>query len=249
MNVVHEGSAADSGFNCEAPQGFPVGFFEWKINGLVVNARNFPNAMLQSGGRTIRFDQVSTAINSSIVQCVAVGLANTRVDSIAGILLVQGVLGAVTNLSLEAQCPSFSVSWEAPFALSTLHISYCVTIINTYSGHPVASKCGLLETQQDLIAENIHCVDNYTAAVLAVNPAGNGTEAAVFQSGILTTKQHNCKSCFCCLSYRKAVKDPTAGSSNIYCCSTSAGNNDLDYDNRSSSLHIQIPQKERAARS
>ena len=69
-----------------------------------------------------------------------------------------------------------------PFALTLANTSYCVNITDVSALGSLVAKCGLMITNHTFIAQlgpNFDCEHNFSASVVAHNPAGIGESEAV----------------------------------------------------------------------
>ena len=94
-----------------------------------------------------------------------------------------GVLDAVTDLTVEYDCPSGSYvfSWTAPLSGEEIAppSNYCISITNVSSGLLVLSEtCELLNTTYSAAFVYNPCLE-YSATVFAMNPAGKGRPAVI----------------------------------------------------------------------
>ena len=155
--------------------------------------------------RTVLFSNTPLVFNGTTVQCILLAAFGEELSSTVGVLLVPGImtasypqcisvphitglLDAVSDVIVEYNSPSFTISWTAPFTYQVPFVDplifYCISITNTSSGSILVNQtCELLNTNYSVELEYDSCVA-YRATIIAVNQVGDGEPAVIPFPGI-----------------------------------------------------------------
>lgn len=179
----------DLTFQCSSLSSEVFTSVRWLVNGTFLENLNLPNTEAlffdDVGVGFLRFQNIEVSFNMTSIRCIAtLSSGGGQFSSSSTLILLQGSLGNVEDLTLRINGSDIIITWTPPPSLDVMEIpdddlSFLITVTNATSQSTIQSVRGVTENEFVYpIPTNYWCTV-IVFTVIPVNLAGNGTPSEI----------------------------------------------------------------------